>query len=326
MAAQTEDVHRMKALRFSKFGPPSVLSIAEVTRPEPRDGELEVQIRAAAINPSDLKNVAGAFSQTTLPRTPGRDFFGVVVSKGRDEGKEVWGTGPGLGITRDGAHAEYIAVPADFVAPKPKTLTFEQAASVGVPFTTAWAAVIGAAQLKARETILVTGAAGAVGSAAVQIANWKQASVLGADISSDPIPGVRAVINTNTEDLHQRVLDLTDGKGVDVVFDPVGGPLFEPTLRSLRLGGRQVAISSAGGSRVSFDLVAFYHNRSRLIGVDSNKFEPDELKMMMAELNRGFEAGALRIPAGEDVPFDHALEGYEKIAAHTASAKQILTF
>lgn len=316
----------MRALRFHSFGSPSsVLKLEEIPTPTARDGELLVQVRAAAINPSDLKNVAGAFSQTTLPRTPGRDFSGVVISKGRDEGKEVWGTGPGLGTTRDGAHAEYIAVPAEFVAPKPKTLTFEQAASIGVPFTTAWAAVIEAAQLKAGETILVTGAAGAVGTAAAQIANWKQASVLGADTRSDPIPGVRAMINTKTEDLRQRVVDLTGGKGVEVVFDTVGGPLFEPVLRSLRLGGRQVAITSTGESRVSFDLVAFYHNRSRLIGVDSNKFEPHELRMMMAELNRGFEGGALHAPANEGVPFEHALESYEKIATHAANVKQILT-
>jgi NADPH2:quinone reductase len=318
----------MKALRFGKFGPPSVLAIEEVLRPEPRNGELLVQVKAAAINPSDVKNVAGLFSQTTLPRTPGRDFSGIVMidSKSEENRKEVWGTGPGLGLTRDGAHAQYISVPAEFVSAKPATLSFEQAAAIGVPFTTAFAAVIGAGRLKAGETILITGAAGAVGSAAVQIANWKQASVLAADVRSDPIPGARAVINTKTEDLRQRVLDLTGGNGVDFVFDTVGGPLFEPALRSLRAGGRQVAITSTGGSRVSFDLVDFYHNQSHLIGVDSNKFAPNELRMIMADLNRGFAAGALRAPAVEGVPFERAVESYEKVAAHTEAVKQILTF
>jgi NADPH:quinone reductase len=288
--------------------------------------ELLVQVKAAAINPSDVKNVGGLFSQTTLPRTPGRDFSGIVVSKGEREGEEVWGTGPGLGLTRDGAHAEYIGVPAEFAATKPKTLTFAQAAAIGVPFTTAWAALIGAGQLTAGETILIVGAAGAVGGAAVQIARWKGASVLAANRNSSPVSGAEAVINTAKEDLRQRVLDLTGGKGVEMVFDTVGGPMFEPALRSLRLGGRQVAISSAGGSRVSFDLVAFYHNRSRLIGVDSNKFELHELGMMMAGLDRGFDAGALQAPRVEGVPFEHALASYEKVAARNTTVKQILMF
>jgi NADPH:quinone reductase-like Zn-dependent oxidoreductase len=318
---------RMRALRFHNFGAvSSVLKIEEIPTPIAQDGELLVKVKAAAINPSDVKNVGGAFKQTTLPRTPGRDFSGIVVSKGEREGEEVWGTGPGLGITRDGAHAEYVSVRSGFVATKPKRLSVEQAAEIGVPFTTAWAAVIEAGQLKAGETILIIGAGGAVGGAAVQIANWKQARVLAAGRSSDAVPGTEAVINTAKEDLPQRAHELTGGKGVDVVFDVVGGPMFEPALRSLRVGGRQVAIASTGGSRVSFDLVEFYHNRAHLIGVDSNKFEASELRMIMAELNRGFEAGALKASDGERVPFDRSIASYERIAAQTGTPKQILTF
>lgn len=316
----------MRALRFHRFGAPSsVLNFEEIATPTTRNGDLLVQVKAAAVNPSDVKNVGGAFSQTTLPRVPGRDFSGIVVSQSEDEGREVWGTGPGLGMTRDGAHAEYVSVPADFVTTKAEQLTFEQAASIGVPFTTAWAALVSAGQVSAGETILIIGAAGAVGSAAVQIANWKQASLLAADISSDPISGAQALINTKNEDLPQRVRELTHGKGVDFVFDAVGGPLFEPGLRSLRVGGRQVAITSTGGPRVSFDLVEFYHNQLRLIGIDSNKFAPNELRTIMADLNRGFESGALHAPALEGVPFEFAIESYERVAHRTGTAKQILT-
>jgi NADPH:quinone reductase len=316
----------MRALRFHKIGSPSsVLRFEEIPTPMASDGEILVQLRAAAINPSDVWNVEGRFSQTTLPRTPGRDFSGIVASKGQYSGKEVWGTGPGLGLTRDGGHAEYISVPAEFVAPKPETLTFEQAAAIGVSLTTAWAALMGATQLKAGETILIVGAVGSVGNAAVQIANWKQARVFAGVKDSDPVPGAQAVINTN-EDLRQQALDLTGGKGVDVVFDTVGGPMFEPALRSLRLGGRQIAIASTGGSRVSFDLVDFYHNRAHLIGVDSNKFEPSELRTMMAELNRGFEAGSLKPLDRQSVPFDRAIASYEEVGAHPGATKQVLTF
>ena len=182
-----------------------------------------------------------------------------------------------------------------------------------------------AGQLKRGETILITGAAGAVGSAAVQIANSIQARVLGAAIDSAEIPGAEAVIDTNKEDLRERVLSLTGGRGVDMVFDTVGGPVFEPSLRSLRHGGRQVAIASTGGTRVSFDLVDFYHSAAHLIGVDSTNFEPNELKMIMNELNRGFESGALHTPALECNRLESAVEAYNKVANRTGNAKQILT-
>jgi NADPH:quinone reductase-like Zn-dependent oxidoreductase len=139
----------MKALRFRKFGPPSVLAIEEVPRPEPHGGEALVQVQAAAINPSDVKNVSGYFPATTLPRTPGRDFAGIVVTGKKYEGQEVWGSGPGLGTTRDGAQAEYVVVSEEAVSPKPRTLSFEQAAAIGVPFITAWCALVETAQLDA---------------------------------------------------------------------------------------------------------------------------------------------------------------------------------
>ena len=103
----------MKALRFREFGLPSVLRIEEIPRPEPRDGEALVKVKAAAINPSDVKNVAGRFSATTLPRTPGRDFSGVVIAGTKYENAEVWSSGPGLGVTRDGAQAEYVTLPEE---------------------------------------------------------------------------------------------------------------------------------------------------------------------------------------------------------------------
>jgi NADPH:quinone reductase len=195
----------MRSLRFTDFGPPSVLRIEEVPIPKPGEGEALVRVKAAAINPSDIGNVAGHFKKTTLPRTPGRDFAG-VVAKGTDhEGEEVWGSSPTLGIVHDGSHAEYVIVPTDTLSPKPRSLSMAQAAAIGVPYITAWASVVNAARIKSGETILIIGGAGAVGQAPTQIANWKEARVIGADIRSDPIPGTEAVINTKTENLRERV-------------------------------------------------------------------------------------------------------------------------
>jgi NADPH2:quinone reductase len=316
----------MKALRFHEFGPPSVLRIEEVPIPEPGKGEALVQVKAAAINPSDQKNVAGHFKSATLPRTPGRDFAGIVVKGKPREGKEVWGSAPKLGVARDGSHAEYVVVPAETLSLKPKSLSMAQASAIGVPYITAWASLVNTAQIRAGETILIVGAAGAVGQAATQIANWKQARVIGADRSSNPIPGTEAVINTQTEDLRQRVMELTAGKGVDAVLDAVGGPLFEPALRSLAFGGRHVAITTTGGPRVSFNLVDFYHNFSRLLGVDSQGLTPRRVGEIADELGPGFEMGALKPPSVEIVPFEKSIEAYTWLAAGQAKAKLVLSF
>src|SRR5271165_4251407 len=184
----------MKALRFSEFGPPSVLRIEEVPLPEPGPGEALVRVRAAAINPSDIVNVSGHFKNTTLPRTPGRDFAGAVIKGKHQAGDEVWGSSPTLGLVRDGSHAEYVVVPEETLSLKPKSLSMAQAAAIGVPYVTAWASVVSTAQIQPGETILIVGAAGAVGQAATQIAHWKQARVIGAAITSDPIPGSESVI------------------------------------------------------------------------------------------------------------------------------------
>jgi len=244
--------------------------------------------------------------------------------EGKWKGEAVWGSGPGLGVNRDGSHAEYVSVPELFIARKPSTLSMEQAAAIGVPYMTAWAALMHAAQIHAGETILIVGAAGAVGQAATQIAKWKKVRVLGADRSPTPISGVDVTIDTQREDMPARVREITGGKGADVVLDAVGGAMFEPALRSLRRGGRQVAITSTGDKRVSFNLVDFYHNLSHLIGVDSQAFTPDEVSEISSELGIGFEAGALKIAPVETVPFADFAKAYENVATGRSGAKQVL--
>jgi NADPH:quinone reductase-like Zn-dependent oxidoreductase len=316
----------MKALRFTEFGPPSVLRFEDVAIPEPGDGEVLVRVKAAAINPSDYKNVSGHFKSTTLPRTPGKDFAGIVVKGMRREGEEVWGSPPKLGVLRDGSHAEYIVVPVEVLASKPKSLSMAQAASIGLPFVTAWASVVSAAQIQPGEIVLIVGGAGAVGRAATQIANEQRARVIVADIVAGPLPGAEWVVNTTTEDLRTRVMELTAGKGVDAVIDAVGGAMFEPALRSLRYGGRQIAITSTGDPRVSFNLIDFYHNLSRLIGVDSNGLTPREVGEISDKVRLGFDAGSLTPPPIEIIPFEQAVEAYSRVAAGAVKAKQVLSF
>lgn len=312
----------MKALQFSTYGPPAVLRIKEIPKPEPRQGEVLIQVKATAINPSDVKNLAGHF-QAPLPRVPGRDYAGVVVAGDAAKGLEVWGSGAGFGVAREGAHAEYIAVPADWIAQKPPQLSMEQAAAVGVPYLAAWSALVHAGNLQAGETVLIVGVSGAVGAAATQIAHWKKARVIGASTRSDNPSTADAIINTTTQDLPREVFALTSGKGADLVLDAVGGPMFEPSLKSLRRGGRQIALSGTK-DRVSFDLVDFYHNLSRLMGVDTTKLTGTEIATTMNALRAGFQEGYLQASKVQTWPFEQAIQAYEAVEKGGLAAKQIL--
>ncbi len=313
----------MRALRFERFGPPSVLSVRDVPKPKPAAGEVLVEVRAAAINPSDVKNLAGAF-RASLPRTPGRDFAGVVREGAAGRvGREVWGSGAGFGVSRDGSHAEFVTMAQDGLSEKPATLTMAQAAAVGVAYLAAWSALIVAARLQTGETVLVTGALGAVGRAATQIAHWKAATVIGAGRSRASSPS-DAFIDVTDRDLAAGVKALTGGKGADVVLDTVGGLLFEPALRSLRIGGRQVAISSADVRRVEFDLVDFYHRSLTLFGVDTLKFTGPQVASIMDCLRAGFEEGDLHAPEVETMTLEAALDAYRAVELAGGPMKRVL--
>ncbi|MBV8401829.1 MAG: NADP-dependent oxidoreductase [Acetobacteraceae bacterium] len=312
----------MKVLSFNTYGPPSVLTVQERTVPDPKPGEVLIEVKATAINPSDVKNVAGQFD-ASLPRVPGRDYAGVVVAGDGPIGQEVWGSGAGFGVTRDGAHATYVLVPADALSAKPSHLSMEQAAAVGVPYLAAWSALIDAGEIQPGETVLIIGVAGAVGRAATQIAHWKKATVIGADLAGSP-PAVDAFVDTAQQALPSAVASLTEHKGVDLVLDAVGGPMFEPGLKSLRLGGRQVAIASAPERRVSFDLIDFYHNLSRLIGVDTMKLTGPQIARVMDQLRAGFDEGHLHAPGVTTWPLSRAVEAYQATATGETPTKHVL--
>lgn len=265
----------MRALEFSEFGPVSNLRLTE--RPDPKtDAQTAVvKIAAASITPSDVKNVQGKMEHTTLPRVPGRDYAGIVVSGPREWiGGEVWGTGGEIGYSIDGTHAELIAVPLASLRRKPQSLSMEQAAAIGLTYLAAWLGLIEYARLAPGETLLVIGANGGVGGAAAQIGKWRGARVIGVDRqelrsdspSSDVIDDFFALGPNSVE---KKVRGATNEQGADVVFDSVGGPMFEPGLKSLAHRGRQLEIASAVDRRVSFDLIDFYHNEGQLFGVDT---------------------------------------------------------
>jgi NADPH:quinone reductase len=323
----------MQAVLIERFGDPSELRQKEVPKPDPGEGEVLVEVHAAAVNRSDVLNARGSFAFTTLPRIPGRDFAGVVVEGPRElVGTEVWGTGGGeLGFIRDGSHAQYLAVSRNAVAPKSDTLSLEEAAASGLAYVTAGSALIELGGVSAGETSLVTGAAGGVGSAAVMIARWKGARVIGAikDESERAMAaraGVDVIIDTSREGVTDAVLAATDGRGADLVLDAVGGPLFEPALNSLGEKGRMVVITTTPGKQhVSFNLLDFYRKGLRLFGLLTSFLDAEGSAGVLRDLGPGFDEGALRAPAiAERYPLEQAGTAYARVESGEVAGRVLL--
>jgi NADPH:quinone reductase-like Zn-dependent oxidoreductase len=310
----------MRALQIKAFGDVGALEIVEVADPIAGEATAVVRIEAASVNPSDVKNVQGAMKQTTLPRIPGRDFAGVVEA-GPPEwiGAEVWGTGGDVGFTREGTHAQRIAVPVASLRRKPGALNFDEAASVGVNFMAAWCALVEAAGLKAGETLALIGGAGGVGSAAAQIAHTIGAEVIGIDRRAPrpdaPIRAIARQLIVGAPDVSRAVREATGGRGAEVVFDTVGGAMFRVALNCLARRGRLIEISAGSQREVSFDLADFYHNESRLAGVDTLKRDLVASASVLEALKPGFEAGDYRAaPIVEILPLTQARAAYRKVA------------
>jgi NADPH:quinone reductase len=310
----------LKAIQIKAFGDLGALALVELADPVATPDTAVVRVEAASINLSDVKNVGGAMRQTTLPRVPGRDYAG-VVERGPVEwlGVKVWGTGGDAGFTRDGTHAQQIAVPVASLRRMPARLSFEQAASIGVTYMAAWCGVVEAAALQPGETLAVIGSSGGVGGAAGQIAKRLGARVIGVDKSEPhpeaPIRAVADTLITGAPDLAVAVRQATGGRGADVVFDTVGGVLFRAALAALARRGRLVEISSTGTREVTFDLVDFYHNESRLLGVDTLKRDLVASAAVLEALTSGFESGDYRAaPMAASFALTEAVSGYRRVA------------
>jgi NADPH2:quinone reductase len=324
---------KMQAILIERFGEPSRLRPVEVSRPDPAEGEVLLEVHAAAVNRSDVLNARGSFPFTTLPRIPGRDFAGVVVEGPQDLVQtEVWGTGGGeLGFVRDGSHARYLAVSENAVAPISSTLSLVEAGASGLAYVTAGSALVELGDASAQETILVTGAAGGVGSAAVMIARWKGARVIGAikdesERARAERAGVEVIIDTSREEVTDAAMAATDGRGVDLVLDAVGGSLFEPALNSVGENGRMVVITTTPDEqRVSFNLFDFYRKGLRLFGLMTSFLDAEGSAAVLRDLRPGFDEGALRAPAiAERYPLEQAGTAYARVESGEVAGRVLL--
>src|SRR5471030_2438657 len=307
----------MKALQFTATGDLSTLRFVDVATPVPAAGEVLVQIKAAGLNPSDAKNVLGRFPYTTLPRIPGRDFAGVVV-EGPQEwvGQAVWGTGRDLGFFADGSHAQYLTVSAKGVAHKPTHLSFAQAASLGVPYTTAWDALERSGVAKGTR-LLVIGANGAVGSAALALAKIRGAQGWEEVRTADQVEvlqaqGFDAITLGQPEELGAQVNAVFKG-GADVIFDTTGFWL-PASVAGLAPFGRIAIIAAPVDGHVQLPALALYRKGGSVVGINSLLYNCEACAAMLDQFGTFFDQGLLPLPEGlVESPLAQGLERYAEV-------------
>ncbi len=309
----------MIALRFDRVGTLDALQLSDIPTPSPGENEALIRVRAAGLNPSDVKNVLGSFRYTTLPRTPGRDFAG-VVENGPDEwvGAEVWGTGAELGFTHDGTHAEYMLLPVSALAAKPSSLSFPLAASCGVPYTTAWNALRRGGLVVGDRRLVIIGI-GAVGSAALALAGVLGTTrVVAAVRESDLTPELRAsgvpiVLLTNAKAFARDVHAIFASGGADLIFDTTGH-WVDAAVGGIAEFGRIATIAAPKGGHVDLPLLDLYRAGGVLVGVNSLLYDVDACAEMLEPIGDAFDSGQIPPPkAVTEVRLDDGPAVYREV-------------
>ncbi|MGE8144620.1 quinone oxidoreductase family protein [Pseudomonas frederiksbergensis] len=306
----------MKALQFDKTGDLSSLRYVEVPTPVAGANEVLVQIKAAGLNPSDVKNVLGRFPYTTLPRIPGRDFAGVVVEGPQALiGQDVWGTGRDLGFFADGSHAQFVKLPANGVALKPTHLSFAQAASLGVPYTTAWDALERSLVTSGTRLLVIGG--GAVGSAALALAKIRGAQVLAAarrveQVKELQAQGFETLQLDKPEDLGAQVNAVYAG-GADVIFDTTGFWL-PASVSALAPFGRIAIIAAPVDGLVQLPALALYRKGGSVVGINSLLYGVQACAAMLDQFGQFFDQDLLPLPEGlVESPLAEGVERYAEV-------------
>jgi NADPH2:quinone reductase len=292
----------MKALLCRRFGPPETLAVEDVPSPAPGNGEVRVRVKAAGVNFPDALIIQDKYQiKPPLPFSPGGELAGVVDAVGSG----VTRVKPGqsvIGFTGWGAFAEEALVPQDRLIPMPEGMPFEVAGSFLMTYGTCYHALKDRGQLANGETVLVLGAAGGIGIAAIEIAKALGARVIAAASSKDKLKtcrehGADETIDYQSEDLRERLKAITGGSGVDVVCDPVGGSFSEPALRSTGWRGRYLVVGFAGGEIPKISLNLPLLKGSSIVGVfwgDFLRREPASGERDMRELFTLYRAGKIR--------------------------------
>jgi NADPH2:quinone reductase len=290
-------------------------------RPVARSGEVLVRIEASAINPFDLGVVLGRKSSGALQFIPGRDMAGVVKVGPSDlVGRQVWATGGEFGSDRDGFHAEYAVLPVSGCRVRPPGLTTEESASVGVAFTTAWHGLVESGGMQLGDRVLVTGAAGAVGTAALQLARWSGIEVIIALVLNDSEAEIAERYGATITVKEPSVLaELDVVHRPTLCLDTVGAPVLNSVVGVLNSGGRVVNISTPGDGMASIDLRTLYRHHLVLRGLGTGTVDVVRDAQVLELLGRGFETGMLQPPQISQVfALSDAADAYGFLTTHPA--------
>ncbi|MFS8495792.1 MAG: NADPH:quinone oxidoreductase family protein [Actinomycetes bacterium] len=321
----------MRALICSRLEGIDSLEVGELPDPELRPGTVRVEVGAAAVNFPDLLLIVGAYQeQPPLPFSPGMEIAGTVV----EVGDGVEGFRPGdrvLGMIGHGGFAEQVVVAPDALVPMPEDVAFEEAAAFPIAYGTSYHALVDRANLRAGETLLVLGAAGGVGLAAVQIGKALGAKVVAA-VSSDEKQqvvtgaGADVVVRYDRHDLREAMREVAPD-GVDVVYDPVGGDVTEPAFRSLGWGGRHLVIGFAGGSipKVAANLALL--KGASLVGVFWGRFtreEPERNRANFTTLFEWWKEGKVAPLVSEVYPLEKSIDALRKIGGRGAIGRLVV--
>jgi NADPH2:quinone reductase len=322
----------MKAVLCRTHGLPDTLEVAELPTPVPGPGQVLVSVKAAGVNFPDTLIIQNKYQfKPALPFSPGGELAGTIKAVGADVrgyavGQDV------IGFTGWGAFAEEVVVDAIKLIPIPPGVPYDIAASFVMTYGTSYHALKDRAALKAGETLLVLGAAGGVGLAAVELGRALGARVIAAASSDEKLAvcrehGADETINYETEDLRERIKALTDGRGVDVVYDPVGGGYSEPALRSIAWRGRFLVVGFANGEIPRIPLNLTLLKGSSIVGVFWGEFvrrEPKDNARDLMELVAMMQAGTIRPLISARYPLAHAAQALDAVMARKVTGKVVL--
>jgi len=323
----------MKAVLCKAYGPPESLVVEDVDSPAPGSGEVVVAMKAASVNFPDVLIIQNKYQfKPPLPFSPGSEMAGIVKATGDG----VNGFEPGdrvMAFTTYGAFAEDVKTEARRLLPLPAGMDFAQAAAFGLTYATSEFALRDRGDLRAGETLLVLGAAGGVGIAAIEVGKALGARVIACASTDEKLAVCRAhgadeTINYTTEDLRDRVKQLTRGNGVDVVYDPVGGPYTEPALRSLAWRGRLLVVGFAAGEIPRIPLNLTLLKGCSIVGVFWGEFtrrEPDRFAESMRRLGQWFTEGTIRPHISATFPLERAADALRLMADRKVTGKVVLT-
>lgn len=330
----------MRAILCRSYGPPESLVIEEVPDLSPGPGQVVLKVKACGINFPDLLLIADKYQfKPALPFSPGGEVSGVIKAVGED----VSGLRPGqrvIGSTGWGGFAEEVAIDAGRIIPVPDQMPFEEASAFLMTYGTSHHALKDRARLRPGESLLVLGAAGGVGLAAVELGRVMGARVIAAASSEDKLAVCRQHGATETilypagnldreqqKAFSEEIKRLTGGEGADVIYDPVGGPYSEPALRATAWNGRFLVIGFAAGEIPRIPLNLALLKGCEIVGVFWGAFtgrEPEKNRTNIAELLRWYVEGKIRPHISAIYPFEDYAKALNDLAGRRAKGKVVL--